>query len=207
MVWVGGKDKNMITLGKFEVYKIGGKEMTIKLGDIVQSLKIPFLKPVSRADTYKPKSLESLKRFWVSEDITDAENFLKAERLIFNESVLRKKSNNYLKVLKSLKVNGYKPTKFNSGYIKITKENGSLCDGAHRFELLLARYGSEYEIDVWRVGFITRAFVLVVKNILNSIILVGLVIALLLKLTVAVLKIPVNMIAWIWKVAFRKQIR
>lgn len=156
----------MITIGKWDVYKKGGHKETIRLKQVQKY--------------YKKNSLKLLRKFWDTMDIHDAEAFVSnqyPDHRFFDlpwhmglfssktekrrKTKLRNQANKYLAVLKSLKKSGYAPDDFHSGHIKL-KGGNVLVDGNHRYDLLFCRYGSEHQVEVWRVGFITATFVRII---------------------------------------------
>jgi hypothetical protein len=113
--------------------------------------------------------------------------------------LFNKKASNYIKVLKSLKEHGYNPDKFKSGHIKMTNKN-VLCDGNHRFQLLCAMHGSDYQIKVWKVGILTRCIIGLVFLFAWTWVVAVMLLMMCTHTLWFFVQIPIRILAWFWKI-------
>ena len=194
----------------------GGHETTVKLKDINQGSI--FIN--SRIKKLKPDAVKYLKRFVKTENLDDIKKYIQLQygwrsllirtipadlhtkKTINTESkMLKNKASNFLKVLRSLKKNGYDPEKFKMGHIKINRKK-VLCDGNHRFQLLYALHGDDYEVKVWKVGIITRMFITSVFLIAWVWVILMFILMIATHIVWFIVKIPIRIIGWIWRKTF-----
>ena len=157
------------TIGyKKQKEKTKGTVIRCKLGDIKQ-----------KAKHLKNDRVKYLKRFWTSQDNDDVIEYIgrnAPKTAIFPhwwhkrdkrkwKVRQKRKAENFSKVLNSLNEHGYDPETFKNGYMKLHKFNW-LIDGNHRYELLFAKHGPDYEADFLIVGWVQSTMVTIITVVM-----------------------------------------
>ncbi|MAE83568.1 MAG: hypothetical protein CMB80_12570 [Flammeovirgaceae bacterium] len=200
---------------------MGGRTKRMSLGQVEQGF---FWARKKRASCYKKGALEHLNRCWDTEDVADAFQYVVIQfstpmdhettrNVILPRWMIKannhrldarnkRKAENYIKVIKSLKENGYDPERFNSGWIKVMTNN-MLVDGNHRFDIMVAKFGAEHEVEFYQVGLVSHILLRVLTSVIMSAFWFMFIVSVLGKsLWLILITFPLWIMNQMWKISF-----
>jgi len=182
--------------------KTRGTVIRCKLGDIKQ-----------KAKHLKNDRVKHLKRFWTTQDHDDAIEYIGRDTpktAIFPhwwhkrnkrrwKVRQKRKAENFGNVLQSLMEYGYQPELFKNGHMKLHKFHW-LIDGNHRYELLYAKHGPDYEADFLVVGWVQSTMVTIITLVMVTTYMILFLILVLIR----VVSIPYNILNKLFNFLIRK---